>query len=464
MTPENNKGFMLNGKKILIKGAAWTDDIFRRNIPETDEIQVGYIQDMNLNAVRLENLSAVSGDFLQLLDRNGIMVIDESMIDNTTGTKMAGPYNYVGPNYWYMDTLYGGAFGFNTAAGIGAQLPVKESLQKMIPDDKLWPVNEYWNFHCAVDSGSVSNLNYLAEVITRKYGEATGLDDYLRKADLLNYEGTKAMFEAYRANIPEATGIIQWKLNAAWPSLYWQLYDYYLIPNAAYYGVRKANAPEQLVYNYKDRSVHYLSDRVRPVERKARIALYGGDSQLLQEANFEFRVENDGSKKIFQLDSIAENVFLKLELYNRKDRQIADNFYCLSKEKNEYDWDKTDWVNTPLKSYADFTSLSKLPAAELTTTTSMVVNNDGTVQVIVNVSNAGPVISLMTRFVLKDEMGEIVYPVQWEDNYISLLPGDHRALHCVLSQEQIVGKDVKVYVSAWNLEEKDIMVDVEENP
>lgn len=56
--------------------------------------------------------------------------------------------------------------------------------------------------------------------------------DFLRKADWLNYEGTRTMFEAFRVNIPRTTGIVQWMLNSAWPSLYWQLYDYYLIPDS----------------------------------------------------------------------------------------------------------------------------------------------------------------------------------------------------------------------------------------
>ena len=45
------------------------------------------------------------------------------------------------------------------------------------------------------------------------------------KAQWINYEAVKAMFEAHVVNRPEATGVIQWQLNSAWPELYWQLYD-----------------------------------------------------------------------------------------------------------------------------------------------------------------------------------------------------------------------------------------------
>ncbi len=44
-------------------------------------------------------------------------------------------------------------------------------------------------------------------------------------------------------------------LNAAWPKMYWQLYDYYLMPNGAFYGARKANEPLHIAYDYGKNSV-----------------------------------------------------------------------------------------------------------------------------------------------------------------------------------------------------------------
>ena len=85
-------------------------------------------------------------------------------------------------------------------------------------------------------------------------GRPTYLTDYLRKAQYLNYEGMRAMFEAFEANRFEATGIIQWMYNASWPKLWWQLYDYYLMPTGAFYGARIANEPLHISYNYGARS------------------------------------------------------------------------------------------------------------------------------------------------------------------------------------------------------------------
>ena len=62
--------------------------------------------------------------------------------------KMEGPYEYVPPVYWYTDTVYGGAYGFNTETGPGAQVPPVESIREMIPSGSLWPINDTWEFHC----------------------------------------------------------------------------------------------------------------------------------------------------------------------------------------------------------------------------------------------------------------------------------------------------------------------------
>ena len=69
------------------------------------------------------------------------------------------------------------------------------------------------------------------------------------------YEGERAMFEAYGRNKYTATGVIQWMLNNAWPSLIWHLYDFYLRPGGGYFGTKKANEPLHVQYSYDDRSI-----------------------------------------------------------------------------------------------------------------------------------------------------------------------------------------------------------------
>ena len=178
--------------------------------------------------------------------------------------KMRGPYDYVPPDYWYIDTTYGGAFGFNTETGPGPEVPVLESLEKMIPKDSLWPIGSSWLYHAA--RGQFHNLIRYNNAMDERLGTPTSLTDYERKAQYLNYEGMRAMFEAFESNRFEATGIIQWMYNASWPKLWWQLYDYYLMPTGAFYGARKANEPLHVSYNYGDNAVDVMNNTGKTVD------------------------------------------------------------------------------------------------------------------------------------------------------------------------------------------------------
>ncbi|MDR2890655.1 MAG: glycoside hydrolase family 2, partial [Alistipes sp.] len=75
LTDEGHKGFILNGKKVLIKGAGWTDEIFLRDTPESNERQVRYVKDMNLNTIRFENIWGNSQNIYDLCDRYGILAL-----------------------------------------------------------------------------------------------------------------------------------------------------------------------------------------------------------------------------------------------------------------------------------------------------------------------------------------------------------------------------------------------------
>ena len=378
-----------------------------------------------------------------------------SEITGSVGMKMAGPYEYVGPNYWYEDTKNGGAYGFNTETGIGAQLPVYESILKMIPADKLWPLNDAWNYHCTTSGSAMNNLDVLTEVMDNKYGKAKDLADYLLKADLLNYESTKAMFEAFRVNFPTSTGIVQWMLNSAWPSLYWQLYDYYLIPTSAYYGVKRGNVPQQLIYNYKDHAVYAVNEYVdKNIDKKAVIRLYSEDSKLLLEKEIALNVAPNISEKVFDLPELDGIAFLSLQLMDEK--IVADNFYCLSSQQDVHDYANSKWWYTPIKTAANFKSLANIAQVPLNVNTK-VKEADGKVIITAELENPSQAIAFFTQLLLKDEKGEnIVFPAFWSDNYVSLLSGEKRSFECSLDKSLVTGKKLTLTVSGWNVPEQEL--------
>lgn len=546
-TEEGYRGFVLNGKKVLVRSAGWTDDIFLRDTPETNEMQVKYVRDMNLNSIRFENIWGTSQNLYDLCDRYGLLVLagwschwewenylgsecdgfggirteaDMDMIARSlndqvlwlrnhpsiigwfvgsdmmprpelekrymaclsqiddrpylaaakemhseltgpTGMKMAGPYEYVAPNYWFDSQAPGGAFGFNTETGIGAQLPVKESLRKMIPADKLWPIGKEWSYHCTTSATDMNTLHILQEAVAARYGQPADLDDFLRKADWMNYEGTRAMFEAFRVGIPRATGIVQWMLNSAWPSLYWQLYDHYGIPTAAYYSVKNSNRTRQLIYDYGKNAVFAVNEGAETCAMDAEMYLYGLDGQEQGRQRVALDVAPYTVKKVFDVPALLQpNAFLFLRLNGAGEEIPANNYYCLSSHTDVYDWSKTSWVHTPIKQYADFTALASLPQA-LCGVQATVTREADEWLAEVTLENTSSEIAFFVRLSLKDETGELLAPVFWSDNYLALMPGEKRVVKCAIPGNLLTEPSVAetaLTVSGWNVAEKNAVL------
>ena len=114
-----------------------------------------------------------------------------------SGVKMTGPYEYVAPSFWYLDTRHGGAFGFNTETSPGPAIPPLASLRRMLPPDHLWPIDSVWEYHAG---GMSHTLNVLTEALEERYGPAKSAEEYALKAQLQAYEAHRAMLEAYGRN------------------------------------------------------------------------------------------------------------------------------------------------------------------------------------------------------------------------------------------------------------------------
>ncbi len=126
-------------------------------------------------------------------------------------------------------------------------------------------------------SENYGNLAMFSDALNGRYGQATGLGDFVRKAQLAQYETVRAQFEAFDRNLTDAvnpsTGVVYWMLNSPWTSLHWQLFDRYFDQGGAYFGAKKANEDLHLQYSYDDRSVVVVNRRSRrgqPAHRSRR--------------------------------------------------------------------------------------------------------------------------------------------------------------------------------------------------
>ncbi len=370
-----------------------------------------------------------------------------SVLSGPTGVKMNGPYDYVPPVYWYEDSTHGGAFGFNTETGPGPQPPPLESVRRMISTDHLWPMDDVWDYHCG--RNEFNTLTRYAKALNRRYGTPKDVADFTRTAQLASYEAIRPMFESFAAHKYRSTGVIQWMLNSAWPEFYWQLYDYYLMPNGAFYGARKANAPLQLIYDYEQRAIVLNNDFLQDRDSlTAVIRLFTRDSRQLVHKEISLKAAANQARVIFTIPDVhglSNLYFLDLRLLQNH-RSIASNFYWLSKQADQMDYAKSTWFVTPQAQFADFKGLRTLPPAKVRYTFSRQHGlKEDTGKVVLE--NPGNHIAFGLRLLLLSA-GEPLLPVYWDDNYLSLLPGEKR----VITVRYPSGHGAEsLQVSGWNV-------------
>jgi exo-1,4-beta-D-glucosaminidase len=370
-----------------------------------------------------------------------------------TGVKMSGPYEYVSSNYWLLDTKAGGAYGFNTETSPGPAVPPLEELKSMFPPDKLWPINEVWDFHAG--GGKFKNIKVFTNALEKRYGTAKDVADLAWKSQAMTYEGQRAMFEAYGRNKYKSTGIIQWMLNNAWPGLIWHLYDYDLRPAGGYFGSKKALELVHVQFSYDDRTVAIVNGKQEAFQGLKVVAkIY--DTSMKEHFSHEevLGVAADAVTKSFKVEEpqgISSTYFLNLQLFSSSGELLSRNFYWLSAKPDVPDFSKTEWYYTPLSEYADFVALEDLPKASVNASMTVSRRAEETAAR-VTVENPGSGLAFLVRLrLLKGKDGAEVLPVFFDDNYISLLPGEKRDITVQVRKGDLDGAKPVLAVDGFNV-------------
>ena len=379
------------------------------------------------------------------------------VITGPTGVKMLGPYDYAPPDYWLADTTrFGGAFGFATEISPGPAIPPASSLRKMLAPADIVPGSTAWNYHAGGER--FTNLHHFDEAMRAIYGPPANFGDYERKSQAMAYDAERAMFEAYSRNKYGSTGVIQWMLNNAWPSLIWHLYDYYLQPAGGYFGAKKACEPVHVQFSYDDRTVEIVNSTYADTGALRVVAkVYDAGLHPSYVASAPASVEADGVAKVLTLPaeaflSVSPVNFVQLTLENSSGQIISDNFYWLSAKKNVYDWANTD-AYTAVSSYEDLTALQLLPIAGKMSVAATVEQAREGPLVRVKLRNLSDHLAFQIQLGIrrKNEDAEIL-PVLWQDNYIELMPGESREITAQFLSADALHGDSELTVTGWNVE------------
>jgi exo-1,4-beta-D-glucosaminidase len=386
-------------------------------------------------------------------------------ITGRSGMKMTGPYDWVPPNYWYDKNVNsGGAWGFNSETSAGPDVPTIDTLRRMMSPaelDTLWRSPDATQYHRS-PSSTFGTLKIFDNALAGRYAAPTGLDDYVRKAQLAQYEAVRAQYEAYARNFTDpanpSTGVVYWMLGSGWTSLHWQLFDYYLDQNGSYYGAKKANEPLHVQYSYDNRSVVVVNQKHAGTGGLGvRVDLYNLDGTVRYSRTVTgLTAPGDGGRAtaltVPSLSGLSTTYLARLILTDGSGKEIDRNVYWLSTSKDVIDWANNDWYYAPTSSYADLSGLSGMARASVTAAAASAANGDGTTTTTVTLRNdsAGKTPAFFVDAHIVDANGAPVLPIRWSDNEVSLWPGESITLTARYRGPDRGGA-ASVRVTGWNV-------------
>jgi exo-1,4-beta-D-glucosaminidase len=286
------------------------------------------------------------------------------------------------------------------------------------------------------------------------------VEDYVEKGQLITANQHRAMFEAANHRLWEITsGFTQWKLNACWPSVQWQIYDWYLCPMVSYYYIKRACEPLHVQLSPLDSMVTVVNNRLeaqRNLSVSARV--YDLDMQLSWEKHAEMDIGANRYQDALALPEIpglTPVYFVKLELRDREGNLVSDNFYWLSSQTpavpDEVYWEAQ---GQEIKHAADFSALRALPPVRLDVSHDVEFHGQEAIAQVLVANPTDRLAFLVHLAVTQGPGGERVVPIFWQDNYFCLLPHESKRVEARFAVKDLRGAIPALKVGGWNIEGK----------
>ena len=497
-----NLTISVNGVRVFIRGGDWgLDEALKRILRERLDAEIRMHKLANMNMMRNWVGQSTSEDFYEMCDKYGILLWDEFFQPNPAdgpdpadldtymanvrekilrfrnhpsiavwcarnegnppaqidaalrklmaeleptrlyqpsstdgrGVRSAGPYFWRTPRQFYFvrDDF------FKTETG-SVSVPTLESIHGMMPRKDWETINDDWAEH-DMAKGAQRGDAYPA-ILASRYGKIANLADFVRKAQLANYESFRAMYEGRNAQLfHPTTGVLTWMSDPAQPSFVWQIYHYDLEPNASLFAVMHAAEMVHIQFNEYNGDLQVINNQPDPVsDAVARVSIYHLDGSLAAQYDTKVTAASDVATDLGPVNFppvLATTHFLKLELLDAKGKLLSSNFY---------------WRAEP--GYPDvLTDLEKMPTVTLTAEVER-KDADGKRLLTVTLHNPSAHIALMAHLQLRRQhSGERVLPVYSSDNYVSLVPNESRTITIEAAEKDFNGEDALVMVDGWNV-------------
>jgi len=353
------------------------------------------------------------------------------------GIHMAGPYSWRPPSYWFAGR-YGAARGANAEQGDNEHIPPMASLRRFIPPDKLWPINDTWYFHAGANTSNAA-LSTIRRAVDRRYGPSTGAEMFTAKAQLAQYESTRAQFEAFAAGGWDTHKMtVYWMLNNHWPSFFGHLFDYYLRPGGAYFGAKKGLRPLSAVFDSYATGDHSHATisvvNQTPAQHRdltVRVRVYDLTGRVREDrTSSPVDVASGAAAAALELPRVARDspvFFVRLELRDAAGSVVTDNTYWQSQRRDDVGDPRNDqaFELRTVASWADMTALNTMPRGRLEVSAER--TSEG---VTIRLHNPGRTVAFFTRAeLLPAPDADEILPVTYTDNYVTVFGGDTVEIH-----------------------------------
>lgn len=495
-----NLAISVNGVPIICKGGDWGMDEAMKRIPTSRlDAQVHLHQLANYTMIRNWVGQSTSEDFYSLCDKYGILVWDEFFQPNPSdgpdptntdlylanvqekilrfrnhpcialwcgrnegdpsptaitqglsnllaaldptrlyqpnsssgrGIASGGPYHWQNPSDFYY-----GSEPFKTEIG-SVSVPTLEAVHAMMPSSDWEVINDDWAAHDLC--GGAQQGDIYPQIIASRYGWMSSHADFVRKAQLANYEDFRAMYEARFSKLfNPVSGVITWMSNPAQPSFVWQLYSYDLEPNASLFGAKKACEPIHIALNQSNWHAMVINSTAQSLPgMSVKTTVYNLDGSLRYTQTNTVTAAASAATDVGAIlfpSGLSAVHFVKLELRNSQNQLVSDNFY---------------WRET---ANGNFQALDSLPMVTLNVQAVKQTSGSNT---LLNVTLANPSsnIALMSHLQLRRaSSGQRVLPVYYSDNYVSLLPGESRSVTVTAATADLNGDAPLLAIDGWNV-------------
>lgn len=357
---------------------------------------------------------------------------------NNINLWFSGPYNYRDPVGYFTDLAQGFAVEVGTPS-----FPTLEAFKAMVPKADRWPISDAWAYHDWHQAGNGDTATFMQAMDT-EYGKPTGLEDFVRKAQMMNYVTYRALFEGMNAHLwTKNSGRMLWMTHPAWPSTSWQIYSHDYDTQASYYGVMHASQPVHVQMNLPDRDIAVINNTRQPIKHaQVLVKVYGLDGAELAHATTSIDAPAGTVTPIntsIDLNALVlkhEVAFVTLALSEGDGTVLSRNFYWTA-EKHAMLQRLNTMARVPLRVTALRTDALSL---------------------MLKLDNTSAHVALNTKLTLLDAHGKRILPAYYSDNYVSLAPGESHSITVQVQQAASL-TGARIAVRGWNVDDQLVSVD-----